>query len=107
MRPHFVRRTTLVTPVGLVVTGGLALAAVGCNVLPGGPDGVIRARGTVTSAAEGCLQIVTSDHSYQPLSIPAEFRVPGLRVYFEARPKPTNNTCQAGDVVELMRIERA
>ncbi len=54
---------------------------------------------------EGCYRIVTADHTYQPKNLPAEFREDGVRVRFEAVAKPTFNTCQAGDVVVLTRIE--
>jgi hypothetical protein len=70
-----------------------------------GPDGLIRSEGVVDTG-ENCFLISTPDRSYQPLVMPSEFRVKGMRVYFEARPKPTFNTCMAGEVVELVRIER-
>jgi len=66
----------------------------------------IRSTGFIELAVERCYRIITADRTYQPLNLPPDFEVEGLQVGFEAILKPTFNTCQAGDVVELTRIER-
>ena len=83
---------------------GLALLSLACHASTA-PDGVIRADGTMQGAG-GCLRIVTTAHTYQPLSVPTAFQVEGLAVHFEARLRPTFNTCMAGDVVELLSITK-
>jgi hypothetical protein len=73
---------------------------------PTAAPGTIRADGTVERSVEGCFRIVTSDRIFQPLSLTTEFQVDGLAVRFEAKLKPTFNTCMAGETVELLHIER-
>jgi hypothetical protein len=82
---------------------GIILLGVACHAATA-PDAVIRADGTIQRSVGGCYRILTSTHAYQPLSLPATFQVEGLPVHFEARLKPTFNTCMAGDVVELLSI---
>lgn len=80
----------------------MAVLTVACRS-PSEP--VIRATGQVRGGM-GCFTLVTSTRAYQPLTLPAEFQVDGLRVRFEARSKPTFNTCMAGETVELLSITR-
>jgi hypothetical protein len=77
----------------------------GCGE-PTTTPGTIRADGTMERSVEGCFRIVTSDRIFQPLALAAEFQVDGLPVRFEAKLKPTFNTCMAGETVELLHIER-
>ena len=62
--------------------------------------------GEIQLAVGGCYRIVTATRTYQPLSLASEFQQHGIRVKFEARLKPTVNTCMAGDVIELISIQR-
>jgi hypothetical protein len=80
-----------------------------CQFGCGGPTtapGTIRADGFMERSVEGCFRIVTSDRILQPLVLSTEFQVDGLPVRFEAKVKPTFNTCMAGETVELLHIER-
>jgi hypothetical protein len=67
---------------------------------------LIQADGQMQLSVGGCFRIVTSSNAYQPTNLAAEFQIDGIRVHFEARLKPTFNTCMAGDVVELVSIRR-
>ena len=86
-----------------VLSGALALTGA-CQATD--PDPIIRDDGTMERSVEGCFRIVTQTGTYQPLTLAEDFQVDGLAVYFEASLKPTFNNCMAGDVVELLRIER-
>ena len=66
----------------------------------------IRDTGFIEFTVGQCYRIVTADRTYQPLNLARDFEVEGLQVRFEAIPKPTFNTCLAGEVVELTKIER-
>jgi hypothetical protein len=87
----------------LLLAGALAVS-IGCGATD--PDRIIRDVGTLERSVEGCFRILAPSGIYQPLTLPLEFHEHGLAVYFEARHRPTFNTCQAGDVIELIRIER-
>ena len=73
---------------------------------PTSTPGTIRADGIMERSVEGCFRIVTSDRLLQPLTVAAEFQVDGLPVRFEAKLKPTFNSCMAGETVELLHIEK-
>jgi hypothetical protein len=90
-----VKYATLAMLVGQSACGGTTTA-----------PGNIRADGFMERSVEGCFRIVTSDRIFQPLVLAAEFQVDGLPVRFEAKLKPTFNTCMAGETVELLHIER-
>ena len=72
---------------------------------PAEPRDLIVADGVMQRSVEGCFRIITSNRIFQPLSLASEFQVDGLAVHFQARLKPTFNTCQAGETVELLQIE--
>jgi hypothetical protein len=84
---------------------GLALLGAGCHSATA-PDSIFRADGTMQVLGAGCFRILTSRRTYEPLSVPAECSVDGLAVRFEARLRPTFNTCMGGDVVEVLTITR-
>ena len=98
-----IRAASLASGLLLFIVFGLSAVA-GCRSSVG-PDR-IRATGMIERAVEGCYRIVTSDRAYQPINLPQEFQSDRIRVRFEAVPKPTFNTCQAGEVIELITIER-
>lgn len=85
-----------------VVLAGLVMLSASCHA-PTEP--IIRGEGQM-QRVESCFRIVTGSQAYQPLVVPPEFRVEGIRVRFEARSQPTFNTCMGGDVVELLSISR-
>jgi hypothetical protein len=54
----------------------------------------------------GCWVIETSDATYEPINLPAELRVDGLGVAFEATVRDDlASICMVGQIVELLRIE--
>lgn len=96
------KRLSVRAAVGTLALGVLGVA---CHTATA-PDAVIRADGTMERSVGGCFRILTGEHVYQPLSVPSAFQVNGLAVRFEARLRPTFNTCMAGDVVELLAISQ-
>ena len=85
------------------LTLALSMPQVACRS-PAAPGDLIAADGVIERSVEGCFRIMTSNRSFQPLSLASEFQVNGLAVHFEARLKPTFNTCMAGETIELLRI---
>ena len=83
----------------------LVLGQVACKS-PDAPRDLITGDGFMERSVEGCFRIVTSNRIFQPLSLANEFQVDGLAVHFQAKLKPTFNTCMAGETVELLSIER-
>jgi hypothetical protein len=54
----------------------------------------------------GCWAIETDDATYEPINLPAELRVDGLDVAFEATVRDDlASICMVGQIVELLRIE--
>ena len=88
----------------LILLAGLGLTG-GCNVLDPDLDGL----GTVrfVEVEGGCWGIETAEEFLEPTNLPAEFRVDGLRVIFEADGTDFASTCQIGPIVRLRDIRRA
>jgi len=89
----------------LRVAFALSLLQFACRS-PGAPRDLITGDGVMQRSVEGCFRILTTNRIFQPLSLASEFQVDGLAVHFQARLKPTFNTCMAGETVELLEIER-
>jgi hypothetical protein len=54
----------------------------------------------------GCWVIQTSEAIYEPTNLPAELRVDGLGVTFQATVRDDlASICMVGQIVELLRIE--
>lgn len=88
----------------ITCTTGLIILA-GCGIL--GPD--IDTTGTVEfrDLEGGCWVIDTSDDLLSPNNLPAEFRVDGLKVRFEAEFRGDLAGFCPGRIVDVKRIERA
>ncbi len=90
----------------------LLSCAIAIAVFGGCSDSVasnrIRDTGLVEFGAGGCYRILAEKarRAYQPLNLPKEYKVRGIRVRFEAVLKPTFNQCLDGEVIELISIER-
>ena len=80
----------------------LAASILGCN---DSTPPALMADGVIKNAT-GCTYILTSTRKLQPLTLPTEFRVADLPVRVAYRFKPTPNICMAGDVIEVVAIER-
>jgi len=82
----------------------------GCDGLPIiGSDDTFSDVGTVrfTTIEGGCWSIETAKDGFQPINLPDEFKVDGLRVRFEAEVRDDlTSACQIGPLIELISIER-
>lgn len=67
-------------------------------------DGIVR----FVDVEGGCWGIETEEVMYEPINLPASFRVDGLRVDFEAEErKDLASICAIGVIVELTEIRQA
>ena len=92
------RRTAALVPI-FVLVGSCGLTE---------PD--FESEGTVrfVDVEGGCWIIDTADERLEPIDLPADFRVDGLRVFFEANERSDlASICQVGRIVELDFIQVA
>ncbi len=93
----------------------LACFALGCHrdpvsaplAAPATLDGVASANATVHLVAieGGCWVLETSGDKYEPVNLPLQYRVDGLRVYVEFNSAPSNATkCMVAPLVSITRI---
>lgn len=95
-------------PVRLAVIACLLLLPVvaSCDILSMDVDG----NGTVrVFDQEGdCWVIITEDNIYEPTNLPEEYKIDGLRVWFEGTELSDQaGHCGAGLALELKKIRRA
>ena len=89
-----------------LLTAALAFA---CESEPGlGPGQTVSIDATVqrfTSVESSCWALATSSHQYEPVDLPAEFRVDGRAVHVVLRDAPGWATiCYAGPLVHVVSI---
>lgn len=94
----------------------VALVMLGCQTdtvsVPAGPpltpDTSINTNATVRyiDIEGGCWVLETTKGKYQPINLPAQFQIDGLRVYVEFKGAPTIvSICMVAPLVAIERIE--
>jgi hypothetical protein len=92
-----------------------ACVALGCHrdpvsapsAAPATPDGAASANATVHFVAieGGCWVLETSGAKYEPVNLPVQDRVDGLRVYVEFNTASSNATkCMVAPLISIIRI---
>jgi hypothetical protein len=98
-----------------VVLGVLLYAAVGCSTdriatwaAPGvPPTGLVTIMGTTRLAPVevGCWTLVTPQHRYEPINLPAAFRIDDLTVRAVVHPVSGASVCMVGELVAVDTIQ--